>query len=206
MVCDGPSKTGEDNRCNAYKRAVSSSDIDTIRTIGILHFTIVVHDHIADAKFIQKCSTVGTRIPTSIIPLWNVAALLAKTPHLVNPNNPGKTPIIMPSRWRRRINAMRHTLLPSYTSTWSAHKCRMVIFGDHALGALKVVIGGEDCVGHSIMRARAQRRCSVKRLFAFHKPTTLVEWLSLREGRRFRTYQRGSPEGCLFAVTSRSCR
>jgi hypothetical protein len=23
----------------------------------------------------------------------------------------------------------------------------------------KVVIGGEDCVGHSIMRARAQRRC-----------------------------------------------
>jgi hypothetical protein len=56
MVCDGPSKTAEDNRCNGYKRAVSSSDIDTIRTIGILHFTIVVHDHIADAKFIQKCS------------------------------------------------------------------------------------------------------------------------------------------------------
>ena len=80
MVCDGLSKTGEDNRCNAYKRAVSSSDIDTIRTIGLLHFTIVVHDLIADAKFIQKCSAVGTRIPTSIIPLWNVAALLAKIP------------------------------------------------------------------------------------------------------------------------------
>ena len=99
MVCDGPSKTGEDNRCNAYKRAVSSSDIDTIRTIGLLHFTIVVHDLIADAKFIQKCSAVGTRIPTSIIPLWNVAGIAGEDPHLVNPNNPGKTPIIMPSRW-----------------------------------------------------------------------------------------------------------
>src|SRR5258708_12552225 len=41
----------------------------------------------------------------------------------------------------------------------AALKCRMVIFGDHVLGPLKVVIGGEDCVGHSIMRARAQRRC-----------------------------------------------
>jgi hypothetical protein len=42
--------------------------------------------------------------------------IAGEDPHLVNPNNPGKTPIIMPSRWRRRINAMRHTLLPSYTS------------------------------------------------------------------------------------------
>src|SRR5262245_61352772 len=56
----------------------------------------------------------------------------------------------------------------------------MAIFGNHVLGALQVAIGGEDCLGHSVMRARAQRRCSVKRLFAFHKPTTLVEWLSLR--------------------------
>ena len=55
-------------------RAVSSSDTDTIRTIGILHFTIGIHDHIADAKFIHKCSAVGTWARTSAIPSCNVAA------------------------------------------------------------------------------------------------------------------------------------
>jgi hypothetical protein len=55
-------------------RAVSSSDTDTIKTIGILHFTTGVHDHIADAKFIQKCSAVGTWARTSAIPSCNVAA------------------------------------------------------------------------------------------------------------------------------------
>ena len=67
-------------------------DTDTIRTIGILHFTIGVHDHIADAKFIQKCSAVGTWARTSAIPSLQRGGsyfVLAK---------------------------IRHTLLPSYTS------------------------------------------------------------------------------------------
>ena len=96
-------------------------DTDTIRTIGILHFTIGVHDHIADAKFIQKCSAVGTWARTSAIPSCNVAAAT--------------------SCWRRSATPY----------------CRATHRGDHLLGALKVVVGGEDCVGHSITRARAQR-------------------------------------------------
>jgi hypothetical protein len=112
MVCDGPSKTGEDadNRCNAYKRAVSSADIDTFRTIGILTRSYCrreVHSEVL------SCRHKDSNEHYSFMERGGIAG---EDPHLVNPNNPGKTPIIMPSRWRRRINAMRHTLLPSYTS------------------------------------------------------------------------------------------
>src|SRR5215475_982491 len=76
MVCDGPSKTGEDDdRCNACKPGQCRHLILTPSGLSeFLHFTIGVHDHIADARFIQKCSAVGTWARTSAIPSCDVAA------------------------------------------------------------------------------------------------------------------------------------
>jgi catechol 2,3-dioxygenase-like lactoylglutathione lyase family enzyme len=71
--------------------AVSPSD--TIRTIGILHFTIGVRDHIAAAKFYSEvlgCRHLRSNERYSFMECGGSYFVLAKIPHNVNPNNPGE--------------------------------------------------------------------------------------------------------------------
>jgi len=71
--------------------AVSASD--TIRTIGILHFTIGVRDHIAAAKFYSEvlgCRHMRSSERYSFMQCGNNYFVLAKMPHHVNPNGPGE--------------------------------------------------------------------------------------------------------------------
>src|ERR1700756_4101475 len=70
--------------------AVAASD--TIRTIGILHFTIGVRDHIAAAKFYSEvlgCKHMRSNERYSFMQCGSYF-VLAKIPHHVNPNNPGE--------------------------------------------------------------------------------------------------------------------
>src|SRR5262245_22626492 len=70
---------------------VSASD--TIRTIGILHFTIGVRDHIAAAKFYSEvlgCRHLRSNERYSFMECGGSYFVLAKIPHHVNPNNPGE--------------------------------------------------------------------------------------------------------------------
>ena len=72
-------------------RAVSSSDTDTIRTIGILHSTIGVHDHCRREVHseVLGCRHMGSNERYSLMQRGGSYFVLAK---------------------------IRHTLLPSYTS------------------------------------------------------------------------------------------
>ena len=66
---------------------VSASD--TIRTIGILHFTIGVRDHIAAAKFYSEvvgCRHLRSNERYSFMECGGSYFVLAKIPHHVNPN------------------------------------------------------------------------------------------------------------------------
>jgi catechol 2,3-dioxygenase-like lactoylglutathione lyase family enzyme len=70
---------------------VSSSD--TIRTTGILHFTIGVRDHVAASKFYSEvlgCTVmrIGTRY--AFMECGGSYFVLAKMPNHVNPNLPGE--------------------------------------------------------------------------------------------------------------------
>ena len=70
---------------------VSSSD--TIRTTGILHFTIGVRDHVAASKFYSevlgcKIMRIGTRY--AFMDCGGSYFVLAKMPNHVNPNLPGE--------------------------------------------------------------------------------------------------------------------
>src|SRR5437764_681896 len=70
---------------------VSASD--TIRTIGILHFTIGVRDHIAAAKFYSQllgCKHLRSSERYSFMQCGESYFVLAKMPHHVNPNRPGE--------------------------------------------------------------------------------------------------------------------
>jgi catechol 2,3-dioxygenase-like lactoylglutathione lyase family enzyme len=70
---------------------VSASD--TIRTIGILHFTIGVRDHIAAAKFYSEvvgCRHLRSNERYSFMECGGSYFVLAKISHHVNPNNPGE--------------------------------------------------------------------------------------------------------------------
>jgi len=70
--------------------AVSASD--TIRTTGILHFTIGVRDHIAAAKFYSEvlgCRHLRSNERYSFMECGGSYFVLARIPHHVNPNNPG---------------------------------------------------------------------------------------------------------------------
>src|SRR5437879_7222210 len=69
--------------------AVAASD--TIRTIGILHFTIGVRDHIAAAKFYSEvlgCRHLRSNERYSFMECGGSYFVLAKIPHHVNPNEP----------------------------------------------------------------------------------------------------------------------
>jgi catechol 2,3-dioxygenase-like lactoylglutathione lyase family enzyme len=70
--------------------AVSASD--TIRTTGILHFTIGVRDHIAAAKFYSEalgCRHMRSTERYSFMQCGDSYFVLAKMPNHVNPNAPG---------------------------------------------------------------------------------------------------------------------
>jgi len=70
---------------------VSSSD--TIRTTGILHFTIGVRDHIAAAKFysdVLGCKITRSNERYSFMECGGFFFVLAKIPHHVNPNSAGE--------------------------------------------------------------------------------------------------------------------
>jgi catechol 2,3-dioxygenase-like lactoylglutathione lyase family enzyme len=66
---------------------------DTIRTIGILHFTIGVRDHIAAAHFYSEvlgCRHMRSTDRYAFMRCGDSYFVLAKIPHHVNPNKPGE--------------------------------------------------------------------------------------------------------------------
>jgi len=70
---------------------VSASD--TIRTTGILHFTIGVRDHVAAAKFYSEvlgCKHLRSNDRYAFMQCGASYFVLAKIPHHVNPNLPGE--------------------------------------------------------------------------------------------------------------------
>ena len=76
--------------------ALATADVsasNTIRTTGILHFTIGVRDHIAAAKFysgLLGCTHMRSSERYSFMQCGASYFVLAKIPHHVNPNNPGE--------------------------------------------------------------------------------------------------------------------
>jgi len=71
--------------------AVSASD--TIKTTGILHFTIGVRDHNAAAKFYSEvlgCRHMRSTERYAFMACGGSYFVLAKSSHHVNPNNPGE--------------------------------------------------------------------------------------------------------------------
>jgi catechol 2,3-dioxygenase-like lactoylglutathione lyase family enzyme len=93
--------------------AVTASD--TIRTKGILHFTIGVRDHIAAAKFYSEilgCAHTRSTNRYSFMECGGSYFVLAKIPHHVNPNNPGEDAhhhafIVDPSEFDRALAIMK---------------------------------------------------------------------------------------------------
>jgi catechol-2,3-dioxygenase len=66
---------------------------DTIRTTGILHFTIGVRDHIAAAEFysgLLGCRHLRSNERYSFMQCGDSYFVLARIPHHVNPNRPGE--------------------------------------------------------------------------------------------------------------------
>lgn len=69
------------------------SATDTIKTKGILHFTIGVRDHIAAAKFycdVLGCRHLRSNERYSFMQCGETYFVLAAIPHHVNPNLPGE--------------------------------------------------------------------------------------------------------------------
>src|SRR3954454_19829506 len=66
---------------------------DTIRTTGILHFTIGVRDHVSAAKFyadVLGCKHLRSNSRYSFMECHGSYFVLAKMPNHVNPNGPGQ--------------------------------------------------------------------------------------------------------------------
>jgi catechol 2,3-dioxygenase-like lactoylglutathione lyase family enzyme len=76
--------------------ALATPDVsaaDTIRTTGILHFTIGVRDHVAAAKFYSEvlgCRHMRSNERYSFMECGGSYFVLAKSAHHVNPNDPGE--------------------------------------------------------------------------------------------------------------------
>jgi catechol 2,3-dioxygenase-like lactoylglutathione lyase family enzyme len=76
--------------------ALATPDVsaaDTIRTTGILHFTIGVRDHIAAANFYSEvlgCRHMRSNERYSFMECGGSYFVLAKSSHHVNPNDPGE--------------------------------------------------------------------------------------------------------------------
>ena len=93
--------------------AVAASD--TIKTIGILHFTIGVRDHIAAAKFYSEvlgCKHMRSNERYSFMECGGSYFVLAKIPHYVNPNRPGEDAhhhafLVAPQEFGRALAIMK---------------------------------------------------------------------------------------------------
>jgi catechol 2,3-dioxygenase-like lactoylglutathione lyase family enzyme len=73
--------------------ASSELSAATIRTKGILHFTIGVRDHLSAAKFYSEllgCRIIRSGPRYSFMECGGSFFVLAKMPHHVNPNAPGE--------------------------------------------------------------------------------------------------------------------
>src|SRR5436309_2394625 len=73
------------------KRKVSAAD--TIKTKGILHFTIGVRDHLAAAKWYSEvlgCTHMRSTERYAFMECGGSYFVLAKSSHHVNPNDPGE--------------------------------------------------------------------------------------------------------------------
>src|SRR6478672_160136 len=71
--------------------AAKVSPSDTIKTTGILHFTIGVRDHVAAAKFYSEvvgCKHLRSNSRYSFMECGGSYFVLAKMPDHVNPNKP----------------------------------------------------------------------------------------------------------------------
>ena len=92
---------------------VSASD--TIRTTGILHFTIGVRDHIAASKFYSEvlgCRIMRTSSRYAFMECGGSYFVLAKMPNHVNPNLPGDEGhhhafIVKPEEFDRALAIMK---------------------------------------------------------------------------------------------------
>lgn len=92
---------------------VSSSD--TIRTTGILHFTIGVRDHVAASKFYSEvlgCKIIRIGIRYAFMDCGGSYFVLAKMPNHVNPNLPGEDAhhhafIVAPEEFDRALAIMK---------------------------------------------------------------------------------------------------
>jgi catechol 2,3-dioxygenase-like lactoylglutathione lyase family enzyme len=93
--------------------AVTASD--TIRTKGILHFTIGVRDHEAAAKWYSEilgCTIMRMNSRYAFMECGGSYFVLAKIPHHVNPNNPGEDAhhhafIVDPEEFDRALAIMK---------------------------------------------------------------------------------------------------
>jgi catechol 2,3-dioxygenase-like lactoylglutathione lyase family enzyme len=93
--------------------AVSAAD--TIRTVGILHFTIGVRDHITAAKFYSEvlgCRHMRSTERYAFMECGGSYFVLAKMPHHVNPNRPGEDThhhafIVEPQEFDRALDIMK---------------------------------------------------------------------------------------------------
>jgi len=93
--------------------AVSASD--TIKTVGILHFTIGVRDHIAAAKFYSEvlgCRHIRSSERYSFMECGSSYFVLARIPDYVNPNNPGEEThhqafMVAPEEFDRALAVMK---------------------------------------------------------------------------------------------------
>ena len=88
---------------------------DTIRTKGILHFTIGVRDHNAAAKWysdVLGCRHIRSTGRYAFMECGGSYFVLAKIPHHVNPNNPGEDAhhhafIVEPQEFDRALAIMQ---------------------------------------------------------------------------------------------------
>jgi catechol 2,3-dioxygenase-like lactoylglutathione lyase family enzyme len=91
------------------------SAADTIRTVGILHFTIGVRDHMAAAKFYSEvlgCRHMRSTERYAFMECGGSYFVLAKMPHHVNPNLPGDDShhhafIVEPQEFDRALAIMK---------------------------------------------------------------------------------------------------
>jgi catechol 2,3-dioxygenase-like lactoylglutathione lyase family enzyme len=92
-----PDGSGRQNRrplmTDAAIAAPEASASDTIRTKGILHFTIGVRDHLAAAKFYSEvlgCRHMRSTERYAFMECGGSYFVLAKSSHHVPPNDPGE--------------------------------------------------------------------------------------------------------------------
>jgi catechol 2,3-dioxygenase-like lactoylglutathione lyase family enzyme len=100
---------------NAALATPQVSASDTVKTTGILHFTIGVRDHIAAAKFYSEvlgCTHMRSTERYAFMECGGSYFVLAKSTHHVNPNNPGEDThhhafMVAPEEFNRALAIMK---------------------------------------------------------------------------------------------------